>query len=181
MAIIRRVKISGDKEVRRKLTTILKKTGEIDQTSEHYGQFLLTNLRFWEGNIYKTFNERISLHLPTSGQLGKSLRIRCDMKKDTINFSMRNLTHSGRAGEGGGYTKDYGKYLRNGSPPSRGKYISWVGEIGQAAIDKKVLLDYATTPGVSESYWKEWMGKFRPVIRRTFLNMIDMMYKEASR
>jgi hypothetical protein len=181
MATIRRVKITGDKEVRRKLTTILKKTGQIDQTSEHYGLFLLTNLRFWEESIYDTFDNRLSLHLPTSGQLGKSLRIRCNTANNTINFSMRNLPHSGRAGEGGGYTKDYGKYLRNGSPPSRGKYISWEGEVGSGKVDKKVLLDYAYTAGVSKSYWKQWMGKFRPVIRRTFLNMIDMMYKEASR
>ena len=176
MATLIRVNVRGDKEVIAKLKRMKAKIGTISRTDTHYTSFLLSALRYWENNIYSVFNRRRGAGLNTSGQLGKSLRV--SLKEDTgnVTFSMKNLPHSGQWGEGGGYTKDYGRYLRNGSPASKGKYISWMGG---RLVDRKINLDTEYTKGVSPHYWKEWMGRFRPYIRRKFLNMMDMYIKEV--
>ncbi len=176
MATLIRVNVRGDKEVVAKLKRMKAKLGKISHTDTHYISFLFSILRYWGNNIYSVFNRRKGAGLKTSGQLGKSLRV--SLKEDTgnVTLSMKNLKHSGRWGEGGGYTRDYGRYLRNGSDSSRGKYISWMGG---RLVDRKIKVDTEYTRGVSPHYWKEWMSKFKPYVRRKFLNMIDMYIKEV--
>lgn len=176
MATLIRVNVRGDKEVISKLKRMKTKLGKISRTDKHYTSFLSSILRYWDNNIYSVFNRRKGTGLKTSGQLGKSLRV--SLKEDTgnVTLSMKNLKHSGRLGEGGGYTRDYGRYLRNGSQSSRGKYVSWMGG---RLVDRKIKVDTEYTRGVSPHYWKEWMSKFRPYVRRKFLNMIDMYIKEV--
>lgn len=143
---------------------------------EPYKIFWARCHRFWDTNIETYFNRRASSNLYTTHQLRDSQIIRPSSTGTVINLSMKNLPHDGAWGRGGGFTKDYGKYLRKGSAPTSGKYVPYVNGV---LIDKKVDIENSITKGVSKHYWPRWMRVYKPVVLEECLTMLEKKYLQG--
>lgn len=167
-AVIARIDVKKMPSYYRKKQILLKGVELADQPE--FADFQQQCYQFWDSNIYDVFNKRLSMELPVSYQLMHSLTVKSS-DKNKISFSMRNLTHSGAHGEGGGRTSDYGKYLRNGTKSSQGLY--------NPALDRKMR--HGTTSGVSPKYWKSWMKMFRPYVQEQAKDMVVRIWRRVGK
>ena len=180
MGTISRIEVRKSPFLKRKMEMIDGAGINIAEHPRFRGKFILQCLKYWENNIYRVYNKRRRLGLPTSNQLGRSLRISCS-PNDTISFSMKHLKHSGDPNEGGGKTNNYGPYLRGKSiTGGRGTYVQWLRNrrTGEYRLfDKKIKR--GTTKRVNPDYWRRWMRMFRPMITKYTVDMVCDIYDEV--
>lgn len=178
---ITRISVRKTPTYKKKMKLLVGGGFHIAESPHFRGTYTLRCLRFWDNNIYRVYNKRHSLQLPTSNQLGKSLRISCS-PNDIISFSMKHLKHSGAPGEGGGKTNNYGPYIRGErTTGGSGTYLMWLynrrsGD--HTLFDKKIR--GGRTNRVNPEYWDRWMYMFKPMIKKYTVSMIYDIIDEVN-
>jgi len=109
--------------------------------------------RYWNTHIYNYYHHG-------SGNLGNACHVR--MLNGSLTVSMGKLYHIHKhmPGRGKAYSIwEYGKYIRDGTKASPGKYVPVLG----------VRVKTGSHPGVPTSrYWDPWMKDYKPAIRSIY-------------
>lgn len=161
------ISIIGTKRVINKLNNLMQYQ-KSPILKKHYASANRNIRRYWASNVYKVFNRRERMGLPTSGALGRAYKV---SSKDPqhVTIGMKPLSRSGN-GVSGGPARDYGEIIMNGSRRGRGLY--------KRKYDLKFTNTFLTTPGVKKSYGNKWRRMLSERCKTVYRNASERTIKE---
>lgn len=169
MAVITKITITPSPYLKNLLSKLSKSDIDVSRTNA-YNNYRLRCFRYWDDRVYTVFYKRLSMGLPVTGQLGKSLRVTYNKPQNAIYHSMASLKHSGSPNESGGKTNDYGRYIRgNVRKMSRGVY--------NPKLDRK--MPHGMTRPVNPQYWKRWTAMYKLYAGKQTKMMYERAFKEV--